>query len=92
MVAAYIGDFEIVELLIQEGADVNAVTKSGGYTALILAADNANTEMVKLLIDAEADVNAKDNNGRTALLAATWAVYQGHTEIMELLREAGALK
>ena len=59
---------EIVEFLIQHGADVNAKDEWGrGYTPLQRAALTGQTEMVKLLLAAGADINARDDNGQTAL-------------------------
>jgi ankyrin repeat protein len=40
-----------------------------------------------LLLDAGADVNVKDKEGRTGLMRAQ---EEGHTEIVELLKKAGA--
>jgi len=42
---------------------------------------------VLVLLDAGADVNEKTDNGRSALLIAE---EEGHTEIVELLKAAGA--
>jgi ankyrin repeat protein len=42
---------------------------------------------VKVLIDAGADVNAKNKDGKTALM---WAARYGHTEVAEILKQAGA--
>ncbi|MCH7804350.1 MAG: ankyrin repeat domain-containing protein [Acidobacteria bacterium] len=52
---------------------------------LIEAAKNGDTVSIKALLDAGADVNAKNEDGLTALW---WAA--GHTEIVELLKKAGA--
>ena len=53
----------------------------------MFAAYEGRTETVKTLIDAGADVNAKHNKGRTTLMVAA---KKGHTEIMEILKQAGA--
>jgi len=45
------------------------------------------TETVKALIDAGADVNLKGKDDRTAMMAA---VRKGHTEIVDVLKRAGA--
>jgi len=46
-------------------------------------------EIVKILIDKGADVNAEDKHQMTAL---TLAIQEGHTEIVDLLKKAGAEK
>jgi hypothetical protein len=78
------GDVTNVMYLLDNGADVNAKTKSG-VTALITAAAKSHTEIVKLLLDNGADVNAKDKEGRTALM---WA--GDHTEIVKLFKQHSA--
>ena len=57
ILAAESGHCEMVRLLIESGADVNAA-RSDGYTALMCAAQNGHNECAKLLIDAGASVNA----------------------------------
>jgi ankyrin repeat protein len=44
-------------------------------------------ETVKILIDAGADVNAKTQKGDTAMMLAA---REGHTEIADMLKQAGA--
>ena len=75
------GDIEIVVMLLDAGADVNAKDK-WGITALIKASKNGHTEIVSKLLDAGADVNAKSNNGYTALYEAS---NNEHTEIVAML-------
>ena len=53
----------------------------------MMAAGLGRTETVKALIELGADVNAKHKNGATALMAAAG---QGHTEIVDILKQAGA--
>lgn len=71
---------EIIKLLINRGADINARNQQG-KTALSLAVGNA--DITKVLIEAGADVNIRDNEGNTAMMLSNWAVEQ-------LLRKAGA--
>ena len=61
------GDLEIVKLLIEKRADLNAKNLNGD-TALIRASSNCHFEVVKLLLNNGADVNVQDNDGLTALL------------------------
>ena len=84
MAAAAKGRFEIVELLINAGADVNA-KGAGGITALMRAATEGQVEIVATLLDAGADVLEVGVDGATA---QTLAERNGHTEVAELLREA----
>ena len=64
--AAKHGHKEIVELLIAEGAGVNA-KKKGESTPLHNAAWGGDKEIIELLIANGANVKAKNNNGFTAL-------------------------
>ena len=84
-VAALDGHKEIAELLIAEGAYVNAKNKRG--TPLHYAALSGHMEIVELLIAEGADVNAQDDDGWTPL---HWPAGRDHKEIVELLIAAGA--
>ncbi len=63
---AYYSGKTICGLLIDKGADVNAVTNAG-ETALMYAAQNAKVDVVMLLLKKGADPKLKDNAGKTAL-------------------------
>jgi ankyrin repeat protein len=80
------GLVQIVEILLEKGADVNAKDQDGD-TALIRASGEGHIDVVKLLLEQGADVNAKNNAGATALI---WAFMQGHTEVAKLLKAHGA--
>ncbi len=80
--AIYWSDGEIVRLLLEAGADVNAPEGFGGNTALHEAVENGDAEMVKILVAAGADVNAEGFASRTPLSLAT---EEGATEIMLIL-------
>ncbi|HAZ43739.1 MAG TPA: hypothetical protein DDW76_10425 [Cyanobacteria bacterium UBA11369] len=54
---------------------------------LLLAIARGSIEDVKKLINQGANVNERDNNGNSPLDIAK---YKGHTEIVELLKQAGA--
>ena len=78
MMAIQNGDKEIVQLLLDKGADPNIKTSEG--TALIFARDK---EIIQLLLDKGADPNTKDG-GRSPLMLAR------DKEIAQLLIEKGA--
>ena len=65
--AAWSNQRAVVELLIANGADIEA-TDNEGKTALMGAALWRHKEVVELLVEKGADVNAKDNDGKTALI------------------------
>ena len=77
---------EIVELLLREGANVNA-TDEWDQTALHHASSQGHPEVVKLLLAAGADVNAKNLWDRTALHNAS---YNGDLNVVEMLLEKRA--
>lgn len=77
---------DMVELLIKNGADINAVGLTD-MTALMVAAERGNSNTVELLLKYGADVNIEDHFGRTAL---SFAEDHGHTKVVEILKEAGA--
>lgn len=74
---------KFAELLIVNGADVNAKSK-GGITALYGV---ANKELAELLISHGADVNNHDTAGNTPLM---YAVMENKVEIVYLLVAHGA--
>lgn len=79
---------QIVKLLIDKGANINA-QESNKATALIYAAANKQIsaqmrrEIVKILLDRGADKTIKDEKGRSAL---DWAKQNGNEETAELLK------
>jgi ankyrin repeat protein len=56
--AAAAGQREVCEVLLDAGADVNAV-QHGGYTALLEARQNGNEELARLLLERGADPTAR---------------------------------
>ena len=65
-IAALMGHTEIVALLLEHGADVNAKSRDGG-TALHAAAFLGRAEATKLLLEKGADTTLRNNKGSTAI-------------------------
>lgn len=86
--AAEIGAIDVVELLLDAGAEVNRPEKKDGCTALLLAAQEGHVAIVRLLLQRGAQVDlARRNGGNTAL----WmAAQRGRSEVIEVLLQHGA--
>ena len=70
MLACQYGRYEIAQLLIARGANVNAPDNWEGTTPLIMACRHGYLPIVELLINHGADINAANNNGTTPLMMA----------------------
>lgn len=77
---------ELVELLIANGANIQARDNTGG-TPLHWAARFGREKATELLVAKGADVNAKDRSGGTPLMEAA---ANGHVALAKLLIEKGA--
>jgi ankyrin repeat protein len=97
MYACEKGNLEIVQLLVDRGADVNAREPAFHFTPLMAAAsgkgfsDEAQKEsrglaIVELLVQHGANVNAAGKNGQTAIKFATES---GHQQIVTFLENHG---
>ncbi|KIK64492.1 hypothetical protein GYMLUDRAFT_415268 [Collybiopsis luxurians FD-317 M1] len=76
----------VVQLLLENGADVNAQGSFYG-TALHAATEKGNEAVVKLLLENGADVNAQGGDYGNALVAAAQG---GNEAVVKLLLENGA--
>ena len=61
--AAENGNPEIASILLESGADVEAVTRLGAYRPLHLAARRGNASVIQLLLDASADPETESATG-----------------------------
>ncbi len=91
VLAAAWGHTEMVEILLEAGADPNFGVDKDGLTALMWACKNFDEqyEMVRALLEAGADIDAKSNYDETPLSIAY--EYENHN-IVTLLKEYGALE
>ena len=81
-----LGNRDVVQALLDRGAEVNSA-KEDGATPLMLAAQDGHRGGRGLLLAKGAQVNARDNNGITALMLASQG---GQREVKKLLLRAGA--
>ena len=86
-VVARVSGKEVLQLLINHDADVNATNKSN-TTALMVACKTGNIDAINELLNAEADTNIVDTNGYTCLHAAVSATC--NKEVLQTLINHGA--
>ncbi|KAJ7226393.1 ankyrin repeat domain-containing protein [Mycena rebaudengoi] len=86
VVSCYYGYLDMVSLLTEKGADINA--QGGEYgTALQAASYHGHESLAYLLIEKGADINVQGGEYRNVLQAAS---YGGHESLAHLLIEKGA--
>jgi ankyrin repeat protein len=86
-VASFRNFINIVNLLLEKGANVDQITGSQGATPTFVAADMGHVEVLKALLTKKPDLDMSINGGATPLNIAS---QKGHKEIVELLLENGA--
>ncbi len=85
--AAYRTDLDLARMLIQAGANVEAVTRLGDISPLFMAAESGSAEMIALLLGAGADPNSSKSTGTTPLMLAAAS---GDVDAVGMLLERGA--
>jgi ankyrin repeat protein len=83
--ALFADNFEIANVIIQYGADIDA----GDETALMTAVWANRIDIVKFVVEKGADVNHTKATGENAL---EWAIFHGNDDIAKLLLNTGAKK
>lgn len=84
MIAASMSDFNMMNLLITAGADINTVDNYG-RTVLFIEPENSSEEYnqtLDYLIDCGVNIDIKDDDGDTAL---TYAMKNNYTNLAEIL-------
>jgi ankyrin repeat protein len=74
---------KVMEILLQNGADVNH-TDHKGRTALHRAVEKDAVAVVRMLLESGADITLRDNDGQTALQRA--GIY-GHKAVLKIIEE-----
>ena len=80
------GHIEVVRLLLDEGADIDAAMADGQVTVLMSAAKAGHVEVVRLLLARGINLGA-DEPSRCRVLR--WAAQQKNTDVLALLLGAG---
>ncbi|KAL8919594.1 MAG: hypothetical protein Q9172_004922 [Xanthocarpia lactea] len=76
-----------LKILIEKGADVNEKEAFGGWTALIIAANQGYVPAVTLLLRSGADVNLSSRDGWSPL---HWSCKDGNETVVRILLDHGA--
>jgi ankyrin repeat protein len=84
--AAKANNKDFIQLLLENGVNVDAVNKTGA-TALMYAADFGNLDAVEFLLENGANVNAVDSSEKTALM---YAAEYGRVDTVQFLLESNA--
>jgi ankyrin repeat protein len=85
--AAFHDDLEMTKLLLEAKANVEAETRVGAVTPLLLASRNGSASMIQALLDAGADPSKGGPNGAGPLMAAAAA---GSVDAVRALLDGGA--
>ena len=85
--AARTGKKDMVQWLLEKGAEIDAVSQDRGYSAVMDAVWKSNKEIVELLVSKGANLNFVSRDGQTALILATGS---GNFDICRILAENGA--
>ena len=85
-IAAFNGHTDAIELLVAQGADLEATSTMLG-TALHAAAQKGYAEAIEIMIEAGADPNLRNNDQFTPLMTAS---ANGHARVASVLIEADA--
>ena len=86
LAAAYSGDIESVESLLNEGVKPD-ISRKHPWSPLMCAANGGHTQIIDLLIDYGAKVDKKHKFDMSALMCAA---AKGHSDVVDLLVEHGA--
>ncbi|HIE94296.1 MAG TPA: hypothetical protein EYQ83_16080, partial [Acidobacteria bacterium] len=86
--SAHHGDVDMATLLLEGGADTEAVTRLGHHTPLHIAGRSGHAAVVRALLKAGADATAVTDAGATALHFAAGA---GNADAIDALVDAGAI-
>ncbi|XP_047455020.1 B-cell lymphoma 3 protein homolog [Mugil cephalus] len=81
------GRQDLAKMLLEAGADINAMDFKSGQSPLMHAVESNNPDMVHFLIENGCDVNSQSYSGNTALHSACG---RGQVDTVRLLLKSGA--
>lgn len=84
--AIYDGDFALVNIILDEGYDINKVDKYG-FTPVMTAVLYGKIGILKALVEKGASLTVPDSNGWEDLYDLVWRQYE---EMCQTLRKLGA--
>jgi ankyrin repeat protein len=82
VVAAWKGKFEVVQFLVNRGANINFQSPNGLVTPLMMAAASGHAQIVSFLVTKGADLSIKDAHDKTAL---QYALDKDQHDVVKLL-------
>ncbi|XP_078143078.1 B-cell lymphoma 3 protein [Centroberyx gerrardi] len=85
--AVQAGHMDLAKMLLDAGADINAMDVKSGQSPLMHAVESNNADMVHFLIENGCDVNSQSYSGNTALHSACG---RGQVDTVRLLLKSGA--
>ena len=85
--ASGMGNVEMIEYLVEQGADINEKNSEGTTPLMQCILRNQSKECVSVLLRLGADINVQDKDGFSPLVLA---VIEGQTETVRLFLDAGA--
>ncbi|KAM6994767.1 B-cell lymphoma 3 protein homolog [Tautogolabrus adspersus] len=81
------GNKDLARMLLDGGADINAMDVKSGQSPVMHAVESSNADMVHFLIERGCDVNSQSYSGNTALHGACG---RGQVDTVRLLLKSGA--
>lgn len=84
-IAAIKGNFEILDLLVQAGGDLNASPGYGGRTALEGAAEWGRLDMTSYLLSPGADIKGRTNRNYRRTIYRAWG--EGHRVLAKMIQQ-----
>lgn len=91
MYAAMYGHYEVVKLLLENGADPNIKALNGGTALILASAKEENTNIINILLDYGSDINAMiEDDKMTGITSLFYAINNNFGNNVKVLLERGA--